>query len=108
MGKLLIQSGWTGGITAIPFPAARCLFVASGSGSTPTVEYRSRRLFDGENMPRKRLEGRFPARQRNALRAEKRPPRDRPDAAHWQRGAGLSPRPAGAEKKAERERRRPW
>ena len=24
----------------------------------PTVEYRSRRLFDGENMPRKRLEGR--------------------------------------------------
>ncbi|EIF5326834.1 hypothetical protein ABDS71_004302 [Salmonella enterica] len=24
----------------------------------PTVEYRSRCLFDGENMPRKRLEGR--------------------------------------------------
>ncbi|EIN33865.1 hypothetical protein ECFRIK1990_6193 [Escherichia coli FRIK1990] len=24
----------------------------------PTVEYRSRRLFDGEDMPRKRLEGR--------------------------------------------------
>ena len=37
-GKLLTQSGWAGGITAIPFPAARCLFVASGNGSTPTVE----------------------------------------------------------------------
>ncbi|EAC2151738.1 hypothetical protein F3Y86_23075 [Salmonella enterica] len=56
-GKLLIQSAWTGGITAIPFPAARCLFVASGNGSTPTVEYRSRQFFDGKAMPRKRLEG---------------------------------------------------
>ncbi|EHC95632.1 hypothetical protein LTSEURB_6820 [Salmonella enterica subsp. enterica serovar Urbana str. R8-2977] len=37
-GKLLMQSAWAGGITAIPFPAARCLFVASGNGSTPTVE----------------------------------------------------------------------
>ncbi|ENJ9364376.1 hypothetical protein AB2V43_004424 [Salmonella enterica] len=40
-----MQPAWTGGITAIPFPAARCLFVASGNGSTPTVEYRSRQLF---------------------------------------------------------------
>ncbi|EHK9168151.1 hypothetical protein ACJQW9_004504 [Salmonella enterica] len=40
-----MQSAWAGGITAIPFPAARCLFVASGNGSTPTVEYRSRQFF---------------------------------------------------------------
>ncbi len=40
----------------VPVPAACGLFTASGNGST-TVEYRSR-LFDGENMPRKRLEGR--------------------------------------------------
>ncbi|EGB2808548.1 hypothetical protein H7D82_000799 [Salmonella enterica] len=39
-----MQSAWAG-ITAIPFPAARCLFVASGNGSTPTVEYRSRQFF---------------------------------------------------------------
>ncbi|EAP2381084.1 hypothetical protein D7U25_21195 [Salmonella enterica] len=58
-------------------------------------------------MPRKRLEGRFLVKQRNARRAEKRPSRDRPDAAHWQRVAGLSPAPPGGlGKKRSRERRR--
>ncbi|MDV1741787.1 hypothetical protein VC594_20250 [Citrobacter freundii] len=34
-----------GDITAIPFPAARCLYAAAGNGSMPTVEYRSRQSF---------------------------------------------------------------
>ncbi|EDV5429255.1 hypothetical protein LQ26_004175 [Salmonella enterica subsp. enterica] len=71
-GKLLIQSGWAGGITAIPFPAARCLFVASGNGSTPTVEYRSRQLFDGQDMPRKRLEGRALNWQGHGVKSQRR------------------------------------
>ncbi|EIM5530196.1 TPA: hypothetical protein G8V49_004436 [Salmonella enterica] len=88
----------------IPFPAARCLFVASGNGSTPTVEYRSRCLFNGENMPRKRLEGLLPAKRRAEHRMEKRPSRDKPDAAHWQRVAHAA---RLARRKAERERRQP-
>ncbi|MBX4365613.1 hypothetical protein K4H01_24690, partial [Mycobacterium tuberculosis] len=46
-----------GGITAIPFPAARCLFIASGHGSGRPWNTAAVRLFDGKDMPRKRLEG---------------------------------------------------
>ncbi|ECZ6453662.1 hypothetical protein F8W75_20510 [Salmonella enterica] len=72
-----------------PFPAACGLFTASGNGSMPTVEYRSRCLFDGENMPRKRLEGRVlkgECRAHNSNSAwqeqKNRPSRVRPDAGY--------------------------
>ncbi|HAK7529756.1 TPA: hypothetical protein LJB70_004151 [Salmonella enterica subsp. enterica serovar Typhimurium] len=55
----------------------------------PTVEYRSRCLFDGENMPRKRLEGRAlkgECRAHNSNSAwqeqKNRPSRARPDAGY--------------------------
>ncbi len=59
------------------------------NGSMPTVEYRSRCLFDGENMPRKRLEGRAlkgECRAHNSDSAwqeqKNRPSRARPDAGY--------------------------
>lgn len=41
-------------------PVPRCLWAVHRVRKRvrPTVEYRSRRLFDGKAMPRKRLEGR--------------------------------------------------
>ncbi|EHL2773873.1 hypothetical protein KCE64_004700 [Salmonella enterica subsp. enterica serovar Hvittingfoss] len=42
----------------IPFPAARCLFVASGNGSGRPWNTAAVSCFDGQDMPRKRLEGR--------------------------------------------------
>ena len=42
----------------MPFPAARCLFIASGHGSGRLWNIAAVSLFDGENMPQKRLEGR--------------------------------------------------
>lgn len=42
----------------MPFPAGRCLFIASGHGSGRPWNTAAVRLFDGKDMPRKRLEGR--------------------------------------------------